>query len=121
MTDLTPIELEDGAMIYIESTERVNAPDMGKRGGGAEEPLVAKGGGMKSMVRKFESIEGTIRAYTTHALKAFKNNAVDNVEKVTLEFGVKVGGEAGIPYVTKGSAESHMKITVHCAFPKPGE
>ncbi len=71
---------------------------------------MAKGGAMESMVRKFESIEGTIRAYTTHALKAFKNNAVGNVETVTLEFGVKIGGEAGIPYVAKGSAEKNRTL-----------
>jgi SRSO17 transposase len=30
----------------------------------------------------------------------------------------KVGGKAGIPYVTEGSAESHLKITVECSFPE---
>jgi hypothetical protein len=35
-----------------------------------------------------------------------------------LEFGVELGGEAGVPYVTKGTAKSNMKITVECSFPK---
>jgi hypothetical protein len=29
-----------------------------------------------------------------------------------------MGGEAGVPYVTKGTAKSNMKITVECSFPK---
>ena len=40
-----------------------------------------------------------------------------NIDKVTLEFGIKAGGKAGIPYVTEGSAESHLKIVVECSFP----
>jgi hypothetical protein len=50
-------------------------------------------------------------------LNAFRDLAGANVDKVTLEFGIKVGGEAGIPYVTKGTAESNIKITVECSFP----
>ncbi|MBD2305435.1 hypothetical protein H6G17_07900 [Chroococcidiopsis sp. FACHB-1243] len=44
--------------------------------------------------------------------------AIANVDKVTLEFGIKVAGEAGIPYVTKGTTQSNLKITVECSFPK---
>jgi hypothetical protein len=32
--------------------------------------------------------------------------------KVTAEFGVKFGGEAGFPVITKVSAEAELKITV---------
>jgi hypothetical protein len=62
---------------------------------------------------------GTIRAYTTSTLNAFKNIAIADINKVTLEFGVEVGGEAGVPYVTKGTAKSNLKITVECSFPQP--
>ncbi|MCX7595121.1 MAG: hypothetical protein N2235_15450 [Fischerella sp.] len=42
-----------------------------------------------------------------------------NVDKVTLEeFGIELGGEAGIPYVTKGTAKSNLKITAECSFPE---
>ena len=40
------------------------------------------------------------------------------VDKVTLQFGIRVGGEAGVPYVTKGTAESNLSITVECSFDK---
>jgi hypothetical protein len=49
-------------------------------------------------------------------MNAFKDMSTANVEKVTLEFGLKVGGEAGVPYVTRGTAESNLKITVECSF-----
>ncbi|WP_293166870.1 CU044_2847 family protein [Okeania sp. SIO2C9] len=29
-----------------------------------------------------------------------------------------MGGKAGIPYVTEGTAESNLKITVECSFPE---
>jgi len=33
-------------------------------------------------------------------------------------FGIEIGGEAGIPYITKGTATSNLKVTVECSFPK---
>jgi|SRR3569833_1922612 len=30
----------------------------------------------------------------------------------SLEFGIAVGGEAGIPFVTKGTAEANFKVSV---------
>lgn len=64
-----------------------------------------------------QTMEATIRSYTKHTLNAFKQLAIANVEKVTLEFGVQVNGEMGIPYVTKGTAGSNIKVTVECSFP----
>lgn len=40
------------------------------------------------------------------------------MDKVTLEFGVQVGGEAGVPDVTKGTVESNLEVTVACSFPE---
>jgi len=70
------------------------------------------------MAQNFQAVQGTIRAYTVYTLNAFKQVAVANIDKVTLEFGIELGGEAGVPYVTKGTAKSNMKITVECSFPK---
>ena len=67
--------------------------------------------------QSFDAIEGTIRTYTNHTLNAFRKVGSGNIDKVTLEFGIKVGGKAGIPYVTEGSADSHLKIIVECSFP----
>ncbi|WP_373526735.1 CU044_2847 family protein [Nostoc sp.] len=44
------------------------------------------------------------------SINAFKKIPGGNIDKVTLEFGIKVGGEAGISYVTKDTAESNLKV-----------
>ncbi|GAB4204872.1 MAG: hypothetical protein Fur006_60450 [Coleofasciculaceae cyanobacterium] len=124
MTQLTPIKLDDGTVIYIETTEEVNAPALSEEepAEDEEEDLVDKSGRFvetqKRMVQDFQAIQGTIRAYTVYTLNAFKKVAIANVDKVTLEFGIELGGEAGIPYVTKGTAKSNLKITVECSFPE---
>jgi hypothetical protein len=125
MTQLAPIELEDGTVIYMEVQEEVQiAPrestetdgeltrdDLGRGGKG-----LGGSNSQNQIAQNFQAIEGTIRAYTSYTLNAFRNIASANINKVTLEFGIKVGGKAGIPYVTEGSAESHLKITVECSF-----
>ncbi|MEL6813448.1 MAG: CU044_2847 family protein [Cyanobacteria bacterium J06598_3] len=143
MTQLVPIQLEDGTEIYIEATENVDMPPAapvnqfdddeeeeevrgGQKGwgnGSGSRGIVGfPGSGQSSAAamasQSFKAIEGTIRTYTTHTLSAFKNMAHGNVDKVTLQFGIRVGGEAGVPYVTKGTAESNLSITVECSFDK---
>lgn len=125
MTQLVPIRLEDGTEIYMEATDDVvapaSAPDLSSDPY-AEATRTAKGWSMTPptaqvhAAQSFKAIEGTIRTYTSYTMNAFKDMATANVEKVTLEFGLKVGGEAGVPYVTKGTAESNLKITVECSF-----
>lgn len=124
MAQLVPIQLDDGTEIYIEATEDVlmPPPEPGLPGA-VETTRTAKGwpggGGQASsapMAQSFKAIESTIRTYTSYTMNAFKDLANANVETVTLEFGLKVGGEAGVPYVTKGTAESNLKITVQCSF-----
>jgi hypothetical protein len=120
MTQLTPIQLDDGTIIYMETKEEielvwepnptgeVTRGDLGRG---------AKGPSAEQVVRSFQVIEGTIRAYTNYTLKAFSQVANANIDKVKLEFGIKVGGKAGIPYVTEGSADCNLKVTVECSFP----
>jgi Trypsin-co-occurring domain 1 len=126
MTKLTPIQLDDNTIIYIEASEDVNVPLIitAESAEEEEEALIHKGMSpdamRKQMAQNFQAIQSTIRAYTVYSLNAFKQIPISNanVDKVTLEFGIELGGEAGVPYVTKGTAKSNMKITVECSFPK---
>ncbi|MBX9257632.1 hypothetical protein H1Q63_27540 [Desmonostoc muscorum CCALA 125] len=124
MTKLTPIKLDDNTIIYIEATEDVDVPlaSTEEIAEEEEEGLVDKGMSpeqiRQKMMQNFLAIQNTIRAYTVHTLNSFKQIPIANVDKVTLEFGIEMGGEAGVPYVTKGTAKSNMKITVECSFPK---
>lgn len=116
MTHLVPIRLDDNTEIFMEVTDNVDAPTEAQAPIGGRR---AKGIGdmaTNQMAQSFQAIEGAIRSYTTQTMKAFSNMAEANVKSVTLEFGLTVGGEAGVPYVTKGTAESNLKITVECSF-----
>lgn len=129
MPQLIPIQLDDQTIIYIEATEDVDVPDITTdeegEGEGEGEGAVPQNAQVvkdqRQMVQNFRAIQGTIRAYTIYTLSAFKKMAIANVKKVTLEFGIELGGEAGVPYVTKGTAKSNLKITVECSFPDSTE
>ncbi|BDM83772.1 CU044_2847 family protein [Acaryochloris marina] len=112
MTQLAPIQLDDGTVIYIEAEEDVSAPSQPESEGTTR---TSKGIGDEAL-KNFQSMQGTIRTYTAYTLNAFKEVATANVDKVTLEFGVKVAGEGGVAYITKGSGECNLKITVECSF-----
>jgi hypothetical protein len=124
MTKLTPIQLDDETVIYIEATEDVDAPSIS-----TEEPAVERGREdygwsddvQRQVLPNFQTVQKTIQAVTVHTLNAFKQVAIANVDKVTLEFAIEIGGEAGVPYVTKGTAKSNLKITVECSFPNQTE
>ena len=128
MTQLTPIKLDDDTIIYIESTENVDIPPTSSEESfdeNEEDGLDDKGISpeklRKQLIQHAQTIESTIRAYTIISLNAFKKRAIPDVNKVTLEFGLELGGEAGVPYVTKGTAKSNLKVTVECLLPKQPE
>ncbi len=127
MTKLTPIILEDNTVIYIETTENVEAPPVKSEEPAEEEEETTTDYNLnpaqlqQQIAQNFPEIQKTIRAYTLYTLNAFKKVAIANVDKVTLEFGIELGGEAGVPYVTKGTAKSNLKITVECSFPEQTE
>lgn len=143
MAQLVPITLEDGSEIYIEADGAVN-PDLaaqcddeeetvrggqkgwggngGSRGftgmpGQADSP--SRSGTAIAAAQSFKALEGTIRTYTSQTMRAFKEMPDShNIDKVTLQFGIRIGAEAGLPYVTKGLAESNLSVTVECSFNK---
>lgn len=56
----------------------------------------------------------TVRGYSQMVLDSVKQGITDTVSpsKVTLEFGLQAGGETGIPFVTKGTAQANVKVTI---------
>ena len=124
MKQLAPIQLDDDTVIYIEAEDDIVPPsDNSSSSENYSEGVTrsAKGIGsnsQRSALHRFQAMQGTIRTYTAYTLNAFREVGNANIDKVTLEFGIKIAGEAGIPYVTKGTAESNLKITVECSFPK---
>lgn len=120
MSKLQAIQVDEDTIIYVEATENV-VPEV------VEEPGEVQRGGAKGMpgrsveaqmAQSFKAIESTIKTYTKYTLNAFKDAALADVEKVTLEFGMNVSGSGGVPYIAAGTMACNIKVTVECAFPK---
>lgn len=119
MAELVPIKLNEQTIIYIEASEGMKVAPVTQKDlseGDLEEYDFSRS--QQKVLQSFEAIKETIATYTNYALESFREVATANVDKVTLEFGIKVGGEAGVPYVTKGTVDSNLKITVECSFPE---
>ena len=114
MSQLAPITLDDGTVIYIEAADRSDVP---KAPAPKEETgRVAKGAISSAMQHQLPTVKNTITQYTRYTLNAFREMGSGNVDKVTLAFGLKIAGSSGIPYITEGSAEANLQITVECSF-----
>lgn len=118
MSELQRLLIEDGNQtyeIFVETKESPppppppsSVPSSGKPG---------EKGAADAAVVKMQQARQMIRGYATYALSAFKDFGTAEIEEVTLKFGLKIGGKAGIPYITEGSAESNLEIEVKCKFP----
>jgi len=115
---IQPIQLDENTIIYVEVTEDVDVPAHGLNitNSDEEEESATTRGITEDFQKHISGLQNTIFTYTNYTLAAFKKVAVANIDKVTLEFGVEIGGEAGIPYITKGTAKTNLKIQVECTF-----
>ena len=112
MSQLAPITLEDGTVIYIEAAARTDIPSAPPEPSGR----VSKGVLSAGLQRQLPTVKQTITQYTRYVLNAFREMGSSNVDKVNLEFGLKIAGTAGVPYITEGRAEANLQITVECSF-----
>lgn len=113
MSQLAPITLDDGTTIYIEASDRNDVPNPSTQN---ESGRVSKGALSAGMQRQLPSVNNTITQYTRYVLNAFRELGSGNVDKVNLVFGLKIAGSSGIPYITEGSAEANLQISVECSF-----
>jgi hypothetical protein len=112
---LQRLQLEDGTVIWLEASDEsfpIEALQSTETTRGSRDATSSS-----RALQQLASMQDTIKAFTHYTLNAFRQVANANVNKVTLEFGINVGGEAGIPYITKGSIGSNIKVTVECTFP----
>ena len=68
--------------------------------------------------QQLDQAQQMIRDCAEYTLNSFKNFSCAEIDELTLKFGIKLGGEAGIPYITKGQAESNIEIEIKCKFPE---
>ena len=122
MTQLIPIQVDADTVIYVEPATdiQVQPPSAPSRELTRADLELGDKGAIEDAARKamqsFVAMETTIKTYTQRTLNVFRDLASTEVDKVQLEFGINLGGEAGVPYVTKGTAECSLKITVECSF-----
>ncbi|WP_205879063.1 CU044_2847 family protein [Leptolyngbya sp. BC1307] len=98
--------------VLIESANPAELPDVG----GVDSDRETYGL-TEDIQAQLKNIHGTIRAYTWYVIGAFKNLAGAEVEEINLKFGMKIGGKAGLPIFTEGTAESNFEVSVKCKFP----
>ena len=106
---ITEIQASDGAKIYMQYEE------------GDREQLQAVGffEDIEERTKNFQAgVTNIVNEYAQLLLTSIKQGVsqANPPSKVTLEFGLQVGGETGIPLVTKGSAQANIKAAIEWKF-----
>ncbi|MBW4625553.1 MAG: hypothetical protein KME49_08625 [Brasilonema octagenarum HA4186-MV1] len=105
---ITTILAPDGSEIYIQYDVEENDE---LRAVGAQDPIAA----LAERTERFKkSLVTTINGYSQILLDSVQQgvNGLTKPNKVTLEFGLQMGGEAGIPLVAKGTSQANVKVTL---------
>lgn len=127
MTTLVPIQLDDGMMVYIEAQDNVEPAtsisqvplqETGEQTRSGQKGLPSFSSPRINPTQSMQMVQNTIRSYAYYCMSAFNNFGSANVDEVTLEFGINLSADAGIPYIANGKAQSNLKITVKCSYPK---
>ena len=115
MADVKRFQVETEGEAFEIFIETKSATDVPIRAEEEDDP-----GGMgfaNDISLKMQQAQKMIRGYTLYALNAFKELGGANVEEVSLKFGLKIGATTGIPYITEGSADCNLEVSVKCTFP----
>lgn len=116
MSEVQRLLIEEDGQTYEIYVESKSTPDIPPPQDQEYDP--AKGYGFRQDASvKMQEVRKMIRGYAMYAVSAFKDFGAAEIEEVTLKFGLKLGGSAGIPYITEGKAESNLEIEVKCKFP----
>ena len=72
MTQLAPIELDDGTVIYIEAEDEPITPIAST----SEGTTRTSKGASETALKNFQALQGTIRSYTAYTLDAFRKMVI---------------------------------------------
>jgi hypothetical protein len=95
-TTVMPLELSNGNKILIEATFTPNIDETDEGFGGPKMPS------MKKIADATESIGSDLVGALQHL----------EPDKGSVELGFQVSGEAGIPLLTKGTAQANITVTL---------
>ncbi len=119
MSSIQPVQIEDADgttyTVLIETTNPTELPSVVEN---SDEGDYESYSPLDDARAHLKNMHGTIRAYSWQVIGAFKRlpSGVE-VEEMTLKFGMKIGGKAGLPIFTEGTAESNFEVSVKCKFP----
>lgn len=121
MATLKAMELANGQWVYVQVDENIRFADTPV----TTEPVTRSGGferkgdtsrGLATHAHKaVDKLGDVISAMSDTAAKALQDSTLGNVEKITLEFGITLGGEVGVPFITSGKAEGAVNVKVEFA------
>ena len=101
------------AVFHIEVDERVEIPQNQGVASKPDTPGVHekyKGKtNLKGVRREFDEVKAIIAECCNGLFSAF--NKIPDASRFTVEFGVKLGGETGVPLITKATGEVNFKVT----------
>lgn len=89
---------EDGVLILVETDER-----------GSLIPQRAAVTQIREAAQDFKKAIAPLSAVATSIIEALKSAKMD---ELTVEFGIELGGSAGIPLITKHEGKANFKVTV---------
>jgi len=106
------MKTDSGRIIQLEVVDAPAAMTAAKGGAVA-------GGKAEAIVRQLEEVGDTI-ADVCNTLQGHILNALDAAKpsELTLEFSLTLAGEAGVPLVTKGTAEGTFQVSAKWEFDK---
>jgi hypothetical protein len=104
---MTIIQSNKDSQLYIEVTDGPHVITAGTLSGGA-----IKGGGAPDLVNKIRLLGDTI-GQTCAELVESAQKKLDKMKpaELSVEFGISLGGELGVPFVTKGTGEATFTVT----------
>jgi hypothetical protein len=112
----------DGFFVEITEAPGVSAPalsDAGPRYRGADalertsardgdEMLERSGGRVEAVIERVSDLRGTIANVCGHVRSAFKE--ANHPDELKVSFGIKLGGELGVPFVSRGTGEASIIV-----------
>lgn len=108
MAKLIELDLGEGRTVLVEADEDVSVPRSAVGAMGYQRP--GQGGAARADIAR---VQETLRGFVEGSVAALRDVDAD-IERVSFEFGVSLGGEAGLPFITGGRTDGTLKVTVQC-------
>jgi len=104
---------QDGADILVEVADETAVPVRGRVGKRGGETIVEKA---QEYSRSFSSIGQYIMTICAEIYDKYQSTAQRvKPDQMEIQFGIKLSGEGGVPFLSKGAAEGSIQVTAKWA------